>query len=474
MALALMPTQEAGAQNSGGPPGSLFGGFQGTPSFDQAKATIQVSDRTTTVTVRAPTLTIDWTPTGSFAEGTGPVNFLPQGYTGIFQNDPSAVPNFAVLNRIIPANASRRVDFNGRVVSQLRDTAGNVTGPGGSVAFYSPGGIFVSSTAVFDVGSLLLTTLDPLRDGSGNFLGTAGNLSLRGAPGTTAQVVTQAGSQINATANGSTVAMVAAQVIHQGAVRVNGSAAYIGAESVDVVVNNGLFDINILSGSSVGTPVQHLGSTSGPASTGAGDNQIIYMVAVPKNQAITMTLRGSAGFDAATTATVENGEIILSAGHNVSGRTIATNPVAATEPTTGQPLLANAVIDGGTLHLRCSRPRDRRRSGENVLDRRDLQSGRDADRQPARLHRGGERAHYYGARERGRLECTRQHVRRQSERQRKWQRRPVRKRGDDSGDRREFARRYPGDGHCRRQRAWACQQRRHRWQSGNLRRRRPG
>jgi hypothetical protein len=234
------------------------------------------------------------------------------------------------------------------VVSQLRDTAGNVTGPGGSVAFYSPGGIFVSSTAVFDVGSLLLTTLDPLRDGSGNFLGTAGNLSLRGAPGTTAQVVTQAGSQINATANGSTVAMVAAQVIHQGAVRVNGSAAYIGAESVDVVVNNGLFDINILSGSSVGTPVQHLGSTTGPASTGAGDNQIIYMVAVPKNQAITMTLRGSAGFDAATTATVENGEIILSAGHNVSGRTIATNPVAATEPTTGQPLLANAVIDGGT------------------------------------------------------------------------------------------------------------------------------
>jgi hypothetical protein len=59
-----------------------------------------------------------------------------------------------------PADTNRRVDFNGRVISQLRDAVGNVTGPGGSVAFYAPGGIFISSTAVFDVGSLLVTSLD--------------------------------------------------------------------------------------------------------------------------------------------------------------------------------------------------------------------------------------------------------------------------------------------------------------------------
>ncbi|HEX8442322.1 MAG TPA: hypothetical protein VF631_01610 [Allosphingosinicella sp.] len=333
MALALMPaTDEAHAQNGAG-------AFRGTPSFDPTKVDIVRSTNTDSITVKVPSTTINWT--------VDDLNFLPQGARAFFQNDPN-LPNFVVLNRIVPTNANSPIQFNGAVVSRLQDSTGSFRS-GGSVAFYSPGGIFVGPTATFDVGSLLLTTLDPLTDGSGNFVNPqTGNLSLRGAAGSTAAVITAPGSQINAVAEGSTVAMVAAQVIHQGAVRVNGSAAYIAAESVDVVVNNGLFDINVLTGTPVANAVQHIGSTGGPASTGAGDNQIIYMVAVPKNQAITLTLQGSAGFDPATSVTVENGEIILSAGHNVSGRTIATNPVNVTDPTTGQRILANAVVNGGT------------------------------------------------------------------------------------------------------------------------------
>jgi hypothetical protein len=217
-----------------------------------------------------------------------------------------------VLNRIIPADPTRIVAINGTVISELQSAAGRVKG--GSVAFYSPGGLLIGSNAVFDVGSLLLTTLDPVRDGSGNFLGTGGNISLVGASGTTAPIITEAGSQIRALSEDSYVAMVAPRIQHGGSVRVNGSAAYVAAEQASFVINDGLIDLKVQVGTSVADPIQHLGSTGGPASSGEGDNHKIYMVAVPKNQAITMMLSGSAGFDAATSATGENGEIILSAG----------------------------------------------------------------------------------------------------------------------------------------------------------------
>jgi hypothetical protein len=327
----VLPAGRADAQTSGG--------FQGTPSFDPAKVDIVRGANTDTITLKAPVATINWTPTDN--QGTGPINFLPQGNTGIFQNDGTTTSNFAVLNRIVPADTTRRVDFNGRVISQLRDAAGNVTGPGGSVAFYSPGGIFISSTAVFDIGSLLLTTLDPVRDGSGNFFGASGNITLVGAPDGTSSVITAAGSQINALANGSYVGLVAPRVEHNGSIRVNGSAGLIAAEAVDLTIADGLFNIVIQTGTPVADAITSNGSIGGPASTGGTDNHIIYAVAVPKNQAITTILRGQIGFDAATSATVENGEIILSAGYNVNGRTIATSPVAGS-------LGASAVLDSGS------------------------------------------------------------------------------------------------------------------------------
>ena len=53
------------------------------------------------------------------------------------------------------------------------------------------------------------------------------------------------------------------------------------------------------------------------------------MVAVPKNQALTMLLTGNAGFTPASSATLDNGTIVLAAGSNVaetSGSLVLTSP----------------------------------------------------------------------------------------------------------------------------------------------------
>ena len=89
-------------------------------------------------------------------------------------------------------------------------------------------------------------------------------------------------------------------------------------------MDQGLFDIAVNVGTSdpfnpdSGNGVVHTGTTGGPASSGAGDNHRIYMVAVPKNQALTMLLTGNAGFTPASTATLDNGTIVLAAGSNVA------------------------------------------------------------------------------------------------------------------------------------------------------------
>jgi hypothetical protein len=139
-----------------------------------------------------------------------------------------------------------------------------------------------------------------------------------------AAIVTEAGSQIVATAENSYVALVAPVIVHGGSVSVNGSTAYIAGEELEFTVNQGLFDIVVTTGSDNPTPITHSAgaSTGGPASTGGTDNHAIYMVAVPKNQAIQMLLEGSVGFQPAVSASVENGVIILSSGYGVSGTTI--------------------------------------------------------------------------------------------------------------------------------------------------------
>jgi filamentous hemagglutinin family protein len=292
-AAALMP-QPAGAQAFVGTPTTTAGSVNYNRSTPGAE----------TITVGTNTATIAWTPTGQSQNGT--INFLPTGNTATFTST-QGVTDYTVLNRILP-QTGEPISLNGHVISTLQGTSAT----GGRVWFYSPGGIVIGSTAVFDVGSLLLTTND--------LTGIEGNVAgFSGAAGSTSRIQVQNGAQINALQPGSYVAMIAPRVEQGGKVRVNGSAAYVAAEQATMTVNQGLFDIQVDVGTTDANGVVHTGETSGPASTGAADPHRIYMVAVPKNQALTMLLGGKVGFDDAVGASIENGQIVLSSGYSVSG-----------------------------------------------------------------------------------------------------------------------------------------------------------
>ncbi|HEX8262253.1 MAG TPA: hypothetical protein VF547_05205, partial [Allosphingosinicella sp.] len=295
-------------------------GFNASPAVVAGSVTFDRTPGLDTITINSPSAIIDWRLTFS-PPAPDPIVFLPAGNTGIFQNAPGG-GDFAVLNRILPVGASR-IRMDGTVIGRLQTAAGNV--PGGTVVFYSPTGLIIGSSAVFDVGRLLLTTLNPAVDASGNFF-TAGTFQLNGGQFPPASIVTEAGARFNAPADGSWVAMVAPRIDHGGAVRVNGSAAYVAAEAVSIRIDQGLFDIDIQVGTSDSNPIVHRGTTSGPASSGAGDNHVIYLAAAPQNNPMTLLLAGSAGFDAAVSASVENGAIVLSAGHDVQGRAISEVP----------------------------------------------------------------------------------------------------------------------------------------------------
>ena len=290
-ALALAaPAEQANAQ-----------AFQGTESVGAGSfERVITGTGTETIQLFSDSAVINWTPNDN--QGTGNINFLPVGNTATFENGDSGLTDFSVLNRILPSDSGRIVELNGAVVSQLQTQAGTVRG--GTVAFYTPGGIIVGANATFDVGNLLLTTLDPVFDPqTGEFFAfNTYNLTQATTPGSAITVLP--GAQINAPNEGSYIAMAVPRVEQGGTVRVNGAAAYVAAEAVDLSINNGLFDIFISSGTSDVQGVVHTGSTGGPASTVAGDNHRIYMVAVPKNQALTMLLEGNVGFDVPTGARV--------------------------------------------------------------------------------------------------------------------------------------------------------------------------
>ncbi|HEY0014618.1 MAG TPA: hypothetical protein VGB79_17380 [Allosphingosinicella sp.] len=295
-------------------------GFNATPTVVAGSVDIERTPGLDTLTVSSPSAIVDWRLTVS-PPAPDPVVFLPAGNTGIFQSAPGG-GEFAILNRILPVGASR-IQMDGTVIGRLQTAAGNV--PGGTIVFYSPNGLIIGSSAVFDVGRLLLTTLEPSVDASGNFF-TAGTFQLNGGQFPPASIVTEAGARFNAPAEGSWIAMVAPRIDHGGTVRVNGSAAYVAAEAVSLRIDQGLFDIDIQVGTNDPNPIVHRGATGGPASSGAGDNHVVYLAAAPQDNPITLLLAGSAGFDAAVSASVENGAIVLSAGHDVQGLAISEVP----------------------------------------------------------------------------------------------------------------------------------------------------
>ena len=154
-AIALGTAEQASAQ-----------AFQGTPTVVFGGALRTTGPNSETILIDTSSAVINWAPND--IAGLGTIDFLPAGTTATFTNGPSN-SNFIVLNRIIPLNPSRAIALNGSVISQLQSLGNTVTG--GTVAFYSPGGILVGGKAVIDVGSLLLTTIDPVVDGSGRLTG---------------------------------------------------------------------------------------------------------------------------------------------------------------------------------------------------------------------------------------------------------------------------------------------------------------
>jgi hypothetical protein len=315
----------------GAPPVKAQTAFQGNPSVVLGSATI-TRGTTDTIEVNGAETVINWTPGDT--SGTGAIDFLPAGLTAQFRNNPnlSGLTDYTVLNRILPVDGSglpvsRVVAFNGTVQSQLYGSAG------GNIWFYAPGGIIAGPTSVFNVGSLVLTSNDI--DVTGGLYGSGGEIRFRGVAGSNAAVEVQAGAKIDALAAGSYVALVAPRVVQAGTVNVDGSTAYVAAEQADITINGGLFDISVTAGTTDANGVVHSGTTTGPASAGSGDPQRIFMVAVPKNNALTMLLSGTIGYTPAAAATPDGSAVVLSAGYDISGGGLVAPRNAATSADAG-------------------------------------------------------------------------------------------------------------------------------------------
>ncbi len=322
--------------------------FLGTHIVASGTADVFISPNSTTVVVNSSTVVLDWTPTDTAL--TGELLFQNAGTTATFVNGDSGLTDYVVLNRIIPRDGSapvltRPVRLDG-IIRSLYQAPGNNGITRGSIWFYSPGGLILGQSARIDVGSLILSTSDI--DTQNLFSGNVGTINFTGAPTANSAITIENGARINALLDKSSyIAMVAPRIVQGGAVSVDGSVAYVAAEAADISINQGLFDISVQTGSGDANGIVHTatGSTSGPASTPTaqppvGDTQHIYMVAVPKNTAMTMLLGGTIGYTPAASVTQEQSAVILSAGYDI----VAGVP----ETVTNANATANASIQAGS------------------------------------------------------------------------------------------------------------------------------
>ena len=330
---------------------ALAQSFLGDANVVFGAAGVTEGPGSTDVTVDSESAVIDWTPDDDAIANGQPILFQPDGTTATFTNG-TGIADFAVLNRILPSDASRPVIFDGTVLSQLQTGAGQVTG--GTVFFYTPGGIIVGSNALFDVGSLGLTTSEPVIDANGEWL-VNNQVQFGGVQNSQSSVAISQGAQINALSEGSYVAVFAPVVGQLGDIAVNGSAALVSAEAGSITFSpDGLFDIQVTVGSDGdqnSTGLFHTGSTGGPVSTGTGDAHRVYLVTVPKNDAIFMSIQGGSelGFDIAGAAAVEDNAVVLSAGYNLSVGELEDTPVNPTEANVFVSGLDNGFGEGVTV-----------------------------------------------------------------------------------------------------------------------------
>lgn len=321
-------------------------GFQGTPQYNDMDISILPSGSATDVNINVlrPQAVINWTPDDRGTSGT--INFLPEANTVSFNGSGS----YTVLNRIIP------LDTAGNAVARDIALNGTVTSsPGGNIWFYSPGGILVGANAQFTVGSLLLTTREI--DQTGGLFGPTGEIRFRNPTvvGTdNSAVIISAGATISETNNldNAYVAIVAPRIEQRGTITTHGAAALVSAEVADIRINNGLFDISVTVGSGADTGIIHTGTTMAYPDVSSTSTNRIYMVAVPKNQAMAMLVGGMLEMNDASNVNVNpDGAIVLSAGYNVANGVIDTPA-----PTTGGSgsISINDANFGASLDARAS------------------------------------------------------------------------------------------------------------------------
>ncbi|MEL6531274.1 MAG: hypothetical protein AAFQ27_15050, partial [Pseudomonadota bacterium] len=275
-------------------------------TYDDAQVDYVPSAAGDTVNIFGSSAIIDWTTFDAGAPGTE-VTFLDAGENLTFT---SGQGDYTVLNRIVTPGFDSAVRIDGNVTSNIFGSA--ITG--GTVWFYSAGGLVIGNSATFNIGSLLLSTsqIDP-----NDVVVGASAIDFTGTPDSASFIRIENGASINALDTNSYVAMVAPRIEQAGTVNVNGSVAYVAAEEATLTIANGLFDISVSVGSEDANGIVHTGNTTGAASTGNFDEQAMYFVAVPKNDAITMLLSGDIGFAASGAQGTPNGDIILTTGSRV-------------------------------------------------------------------------------------------------------------------------------------------------------------
>jgi len=300
LAIAAALTATAAAQSLLGDPTVTFGSVN---IFEGAS--------TTDLDVQSTTAVIDWVPDDNAVGNFGAIAFQQSGTTATF----SSVSDFAVLNRINVADSSRIVAMGGAINSLVDGVPGR-----GSIFFYSPSGFVIGSSAVINVGTLVLTASPIAVDGNGSFI-SGTTVTFNQAVNPNAAVNTVAGSQINANGSGSYVALVAPHITHQGTIRTDTAAALVAAEAATINFSpDGLFDIQVTVGTDDPNGIHVEGGTiaRNSATEGVG-NHYAYLVAVAKNDAVTMLVNsgGSVGFDTATSAAVEDNVVVLSGGNDI-------------------------------------------------------------------------------------------------------------------------------------------------------------
>lgn len=292
-----------------------------------AGTSVNSAGNQTDVNVTQAQSIISWVPTDTAATG-GDINVLPAGSSWNF----SGSGDYTVLNRFVNGGGgtlSRQIALNGTVNSVDTATSGQ---RGGNIWFYNAGGILIGATGVINVGSLVLTSNDIIT--TGGLFGAGGEIRFDGTAGSTSAITVNGAINTNIAINpgNSYVALVAPRIVQAGTVRTDGSVAYVAAEAVDIRINSGLFDINVTRGAEGGNAITHTGTTTGPAhQQGDADQSRIYMVAIPKNDAVTMLVSGAIGYDDALSAQVDpDGAVRLSAGYDIVGGELAAGPVNAT------------------------------------------------------------------------------------------------------------------------------------------------